>query len=129
MFIYWYAGTTTITRSTLCYQNYHASESWRTFFQFEHTLQGKTAVGVGGDNRNGNGSTGADGYDTGNSSNGNGDSNRGFSNEGDNCNGNGNNGASTYNSGNSGSDCSGNRGDNGTDNGGEGGGPYNACNS
>ena len=36
-----YAGTTTLTMSALLHRNYRASESWRTFFRFDHLLQGK----------------------------------------------------------------------------------------
>ncbi len=36
-----YAGTTTLTMNALLHRNYRASESWRTFFRFDHVLQGK----------------------------------------------------------------------------------------
>ena len=36
-----YTGTTTLTMNTLLHRNYRASESWRTFFRFDHVLQGK----------------------------------------------------------------------------------------
>jgi len=41
-----YAGTTTLTMNTLLHRNYRASESWRTFFRFDHTLQGKRPRGA-----------------------------------------------------------------------------------
>lgn len=41
-----YAGTTTLTMNTLLHRNYRASESWRTFFRFDYTLQGKRPRGV-----------------------------------------------------------------------------------
>ena len=40
-----YAGTTTLTMNTLLYRNYRASESWRTFFRFDHTLESKRPRG------------------------------------------------------------------------------------
>jgi Lhr-like helicase len=40
-----YAGTTTLTMNTLLHRNYRASESWRTLFRFDHTLQGKRPRG------------------------------------------------------------------------------------
>jgi hypothetical protein len=40
-----YAGTTTLTMSALLHRNYRASESWRTFFQFDRVLQGKRPRG------------------------------------------------------------------------------------
>ncbi|KAF8853058.1 hypothetical protein BDZ45DRAFT_749007 [Acephala macrosclerotiorum] len=40
-FNYVYTGTTTLTMNTLLYWNYRASESWRTFFRFDHMLQRK----------------------------------------------------------------------------------------
>jgi hypothetical protein len=41
-----YAGTTTLTMHTLLHRNYRASESWRTFFRFDHILQGKRPRGT-----------------------------------------------------------------------------------
>lgn len=41
-----YAGTTTLTMNTLLHRNYRASESWRMFFRFDYTLQGKRPRGV-----------------------------------------------------------------------------------
>ena len=41
-----YAGTTTLTMNTLLHRNYRASESWRTFFRFDHVLQGKRPRGA-----------------------------------------------------------------------------------
>jgi len=41
-----YAGTTTLTMSALLHRNYRASESWRTFFRFDHVLQGKRPRGA-----------------------------------------------------------------------------------
>jgi superfamily II DNA helicase RecQ len=41
-----YAGTTTLTMSALLHRNYRASESWRTFFRFDHLLQGKRPRGA-----------------------------------------------------------------------------------
>jgi Lhr-like helicase len=41
-----YAGTTTLTMNTLLHRNYRASESWRTFFRFDHILQGKRPRGA-----------------------------------------------------------------------------------
>ena len=41
-----YAGTTTLTMSALLHRNYRASESWRTFFRFDHILQGKRPRGA-----------------------------------------------------------------------------------
>jgi hypothetical protein len=41
-----YAGTTTLTMNTLLHRNYRASESWRTFFRFDHKLQGKRPRGA-----------------------------------------------------------------------------------
>ncbi|KFZ23101.1 hypothetical protein V502_02420 [Pseudogymnoascus sp. VKM F-4520 (FW-2644)] len=41
-----YAGTTTLTMNTLLHRSYRASESWRTFFQFDHILQGKRLRGT-----------------------------------------------------------------------------------
>jgi hypothetical protein len=41
-----YAGTTTLTMNILLYRNYRASESWRTFFRFDHVLQGKRPRGA-----------------------------------------------------------------------------------
>lgn len=41
-----YAGSTTLTMNTLLYRNYRASESWRTFFRFDHILQGKRPRGA-----------------------------------------------------------------------------------
>jgi hypothetical protein len=40
-FNYAYAGIMALTMNTLLYRNYRASESWRTFFRFDHILQGK----------------------------------------------------------------------------------------
>jgi orsellinic acid/F9775 biosynthesis protein OrsD/helicase-like protein/RAD3-like DEAD/DEAH box helicase len=45
-FNYAYAGTTTLTMNTLLHRNYRASESWRTFFRFDHILQGKRPRGA-----------------------------------------------------------------------------------
>jgi len=45
-FNYAYAGTTTLTMNTLLHRNYRASESWRTFFRFDHVLQGKRPRGA-----------------------------------------------------------------------------------
>ncbi|KAF8847393.1 hypothetical protein BDZ45DRAFT_709692 [Acephala macrosclerotiorum] len=36
-----YIGTTTLTMNTLLHRNYRVFESWRTFFRFDHMLQGK----------------------------------------------------------------------------------------
>ncbi|KAL5324770.1 hypothetical protein ACEPPN_005888 [Leptodophora sp. 'Broadleaf-Isolate-01'] len=41
-----YARTTTLTMNTLLHRNYRASESWRTFFRFDHILQGKRPRGA-----------------------------------------------------------------------------------
>ena len=41
-----YAGTTTLTMNTLLHRNHRASESWRTFFRFDYTLQGKRPRGA-----------------------------------------------------------------------------------
>ena len=41
-----YAGTTTLTMSALLHRNYRASASWRTFFRFDHVLQGKRPRGA-----------------------------------------------------------------------------------
>jgi hypothetical protein len=41
-----YAGSTTLTMSALLHRNYRASESWRAFFRFDHTLQGKRPRGA-----------------------------------------------------------------------------------
>jgi hypothetical protein len=41
-----YVGTTTLTMSALLHRNYRASESWRTFFRFDHLLQGKRPRGA-----------------------------------------------------------------------------------
>ncbi|PQE16365.1 telomere-associated recQ-like helicase protein [Rutstroemia sp. NJR-2017a BVV2] len=41
-----YAGTTTLTMSALLHRGYRASESWRTFFRFDHLLQGKRPRGA-----------------------------------------------------------------------------------
>jgi hypothetical protein len=41
-----YAGTTTLTMSALLHRNYRASESWHTFFRFDHFLQGKRPRGA-----------------------------------------------------------------------------------
>jgi superfamily II DNA helicase RecQ len=41
-----YAGTTTLTMNALLHRNYRASESWRTFFRFDHILQGKRPRGA-----------------------------------------------------------------------------------
>jgi len=41
-----YAGNTTLTMSALLHRNYRASESWRTFFRFDHVLQGKRPRGA-----------------------------------------------------------------------------------
>jgi hypothetical protein len=46
IFNYAYVGTTTLTISTLLHRNYRASESWRTFFRFDHILQGKRPRGA-----------------------------------------------------------------------------------
>jgi hypothetical protein len=40
-----YAGTTALTMNTLLHRNYRASESWRSFFRFDHTLLGKRPRG------------------------------------------------------------------------------------
>lgn len=40
-----YAGITTLTMSALLHRSYQASESWRTFFRFDHILQGKRPWG------------------------------------------------------------------------------------
>jgi superfamily II DNA helicase RecQ len=40
-----YAGTTTLTMSALLHRSYRASDSWRTFFRFDHLLQGKRPRG------------------------------------------------------------------------------------
>jgi hypothetical protein len=40
-----YAGTTTLTVSALLRRSYRASESWQTFFRFDHSLQGKRPRG------------------------------------------------------------------------------------
>jgi hypothetical protein len=45
-FNYIYAGTTTLTINTLLHRNYRASESWHTFFRFDHILQGKRPQGA-----------------------------------------------------------------------------------
>jgi hypothetical protein len=45
-FNYAYAGTTTLTISALLHRNFRASESWRTFFRFDHLLQGKRPRGA-----------------------------------------------------------------------------------
>ncbi|KAM3088999.1 hypothetical protein ACMFMG_000617 [Clarireedia jacksonii] len=41
-----YADTATLTMSTLLHRGYRASESWRTFFRFDHLLQGKRPRGA-----------------------------------------------------------------------------------
>ncbi|TVY12645.1 hypothetical protein LARI1_G008837, partial [Lachnellula arida] len=41
-----YASTTTLTINALLHRNYRASESWRTFFRFDHVLQGKRPRGA-----------------------------------------------------------------------------------
>jgi Lhr-like helicase len=41
-----YAGTTTLTMNTLLHRSYRASDSWRTFFRFDHILQGKRPRGA-----------------------------------------------------------------------------------
>ncbi|PQE10617.1 hypothetical protein CJF32_00009743 [Rutstroemia sp. NJR-2017a WRK4] len=46
MFNHAYTGTTMLTMSTLLHRGYRASESWRTFFQFDHLLQGKRLHGA-----------------------------------------------------------------------------------
>jgi hypothetical protein len=40
-FNYIYTGTMILTMNTLLYRNYRVSESWCTFFRFDHILQGK----------------------------------------------------------------------------------------
>ena len=45
-FNYGYASITTLIINTLLHRNYRASKSWRTFFRFDHTLQGKRPRGV-----------------------------------------------------------------------------------
>ena len=40
-----YAGTTTLTMNSLLHRSYRASLSWRTFFRFDHILQGKRPRG------------------------------------------------------------------------------------
>ena len=41
-----YTGTMTLTMNTLLHRNYRVSESWRTFFRFDHVLQGKRPRGA-----------------------------------------------------------------------------------
>jgi hypothetical protein len=41
-----YIRTTTLTINTLLYRNYRAFKSWRTFFRFDHVLQGKRPRGA-----------------------------------------------------------------------------------
>ncbi|KFY83054.1 hypothetical protein V500_10195, partial [Pseudogymnoascus sp. VKM F-4518 (FW-2643)] len=41
-----YAGTTTLTMNALLHRSYRASGSWRTFFRFDHILQGKRPRGA-----------------------------------------------------------------------------------
>ncbi|KAL5344173.1 hypothetical protein ACLOAV_010863, partial [Pseudogymnoascus australis] len=41
-----YAGSSTLTMNALLHRNYRASETWRTFFRFDHVLQGKRPRGV-----------------------------------------------------------------------------------
>lgn len=41
-----YAGTTTLTMNTLLHRGHRASESWRSYFRFDHLLQGKRPRGA-----------------------------------------------------------------------------------